>query len=100
MLLEAQPYSPSLLTVSLQALSIWARTCLQSHSWHIYKIYFTFLEKCSVCEPLGKGMDLCKGKNTPSQAIKHWFPCHFQLLGYERGALMLGYKMSKCMDPF
>lgn len=94
------PYSPRLLTVSPQALSIWARACLQLHLWHIYKIYCTFLEKCSVCEPLGRGTDLWKGKNMPSQAIKHWFPCHFQSVGYTWGALMLGHKMSKCLDPF
>lgn len=100
MLLEVQPCSPSLLTVSLQALSIWVRACLQTHLWNIYKIYCTFLEKCSAGEPFVRGMDLWKGKNMPSKAIKHWFLCHFESLGYEWGALVLGHKMNKCLDPF
>lgn len=69
--------------------------------WHIYKIYCAFLKKkCSDCEPLERGIDFWKGKITSSQDIKPWFPCCFQLPVYEGGALMLDYKMSKCLDSF
>lgn len=81
MLLEALPYFlPQHLPVSLQALNVWAGACLQSHYGTYIKFTVPSWEYAVFANHLGEGW---KGENTPSQAMKHWFPWHFQSLGCE-----------------
>lgn len=80
------PFAPDTVTLGSEHMG---KDFLHSHLWPIYKIYCTSLEKCSICEPHERSMDLWLEKNIPRLAMKHWFPCHILLLGFEWGVLAL-----------
>lgn len=87
------PFAPDSVTLGSEHMG---EDFLHSHLWTIYKIYCTFLAKCSLCEPHERSMDLQMEKNTPRPARKHWFQCHMLLLLFEWGV----HKLNKCSDHF